>query len=151
MARIAEVLAGHHAHCDELFGATESAVAGGDRGAAREAYARFREETERHLACEERRLFPALEAATGSSAGPTAVMRAEHDLMRELFAHIAAALDGGDAAGYEQAVTTLVILMGQHNNKEENILYPMCDRLLMADAGDLVQALRAELGTPCPC
>lgn len=151
MERISELLAAHHAHCDELFAAAEAAVARGDIAGAREAFARFRDEMERHLGSEEQRLFPALEAVTGSSGGPTAVMRGEHDMMRELFDRLAAALQATDIEAYEQAVTTLVILMGQHNHKEENILYPICDRMLQADSAELVQALRSRLATPCPC
>jgi iron-sulfur cluster repair protein YtfE (RIC family) len=42
------------------------------------------------------------------------------------------------------------VLMQQHNMKEENILYPMCDRGLAAQSDALGPVLRARLGAACP-
>ena len=46
-----------------------------------------------------------------------------------------------DARGVAATCDTLLVLMQQHNMKEENILYPMCDSRI-PDAATLLQELR---------
>ncbi len=130
MAGIGEILGGEHRRCDELFAAAEAAAGA---GAWEEAAARledFRAALERHLAREEERLFPALEAAEPQARGPTGVMRHEHRQMRALVAELGEALAARDRERYLGAAETLLVLMQQHNAKEEHVLYPMSDRLL---------------------
>ncbi len=62
-------------------------------------------------------------------------MRLEHAQMRPLLAQLEAACAARDGDGYAGAAETLLILMQQHNMKEENILYPMCDQALGAGSG----------------
>jgi hypothetical protein len=50
--------------------------------------------------------------------------------MRELLAQMKAGLDDRDDDGFSGNAETLLIMMQQHNMKEENILYPMCDNAL---------------------
>jgi iron-sulfur cluster repair protein YtfE (RIC family) len=40
---------------------------------------------------------------------------------------------------------TLLIMMQQHNVKEENVLYPMCDQHLTAQVPTLLPALQREI------
>ncbi len=136
------VLPDHHRHCDHLYVAAEEAAQRGDWTAAESAFERFRGQMNAHFDAEESLLFPAFEAATGSSAGPTAMMRHEHDQMRALLAQLAASCDARDGDAYAGAAETLLMLMQQHNMKEENILYPMCDQALGADA----ERLGAKIG-----
>jgi len=65
----------HHKHCDELFADAEAEGLRGDWGASAASFTRFRYELEAHFATEEQVLFPAFEAATGMSGGPTQMMR----------------------------------------------------------------------------
>lgn len=130
MQTITEYLSAEHQHCDGLFADAETAAANNDLAAAKAGFAAFHEEMEQHLGKEENILFPAFEQATGSSRGPTSVMRMEHEQMRELFAEMKAALDAGDTGTYAGLSETLLILMQQHNMKEEQMLYPMADRAL---------------------
>lgn len=51
-------------------------------------------------------------------------MRGEHDQMRELLVAAKFALDARDEDDYSGTAETLLIMMQQHNMKEENILYP---------------------------
>lgn len=83
-------------------------------------------------------MFPAFEAATGMTQGPTQVMRMEHRQMRGLMAQMQQAWAERDGEAFAGAAETLLILMQQHNMKEENILYPMCDQHVMADIGEQV-------------
>ena len=140
-----QILPEHHRHCDDLFAAAEDAVQRGEWAAAAPAFERFQEQMKAHFAAEEDLLFPAFEAATGMSAGPTKMMRYEHEQMRALLAQLAAACVAHDSEGYAGAAETLLMLMQQHNMKEENILYPMCEQALGAEAERLAAQMEATL------
>jgi iron-sulfur cluster repair protein YtfE (RIC family) len=137
-----QILPDHHRHCDSLFVAAEEAVRRGDWAAATNAFAHLRRQMEAHFAAEEDLLFPAFEAATGMSAGPTAMMRREHEQMNVLLSQLAAACDARDGDDYAGVAETLLMMMQQHNMKEENILYPMCDQAL----GEEAEALGTKMG-----
>jgi hemerythrin-like domain-containing protein len=96
-----------------------------------------------HLAMEEAVLFPAFEARTGMSMGPTEVMRSEHAQMRGLLQEMAGAVASADQNRYLGLSETLNMLMQQHNLKEENMLYPMSDQVLAADRDSLIHAMEA--------
>ncbi len=143
MGAIADFLAADHRRCDELFARAENAAATGDWPACASAFSNFRRALERHLGMEERVLFPAFEQRTGMTAGPTAVMRGEHGQMRDLCGQMedsAQRRSGEEFLGHCEA---MLILMQQHNLKEENVLYPMAERALGAVAAELVQRMGA--------
>ncbi|MGE0081582.1 MAG: hemerythrin domain-containing protein [Thiohalomonadaceae bacterium] len=142
MGRITDFLHQDHARCDELYLQAERLAANADVAAANNAFGAFAEAMNHHFAMEEQVLFPTFEDATGSTAGPTAVMRHEHEQMRGLFADMAAALSRGQADEFLAVADTLLVLMQQHNAKEERILYPMSDRML-ADAGEVIARMQA--------
>ena len=135
----------HHKHCDETFADAEDACEKGDWTAGAKAFDVFRSQLETHFASEEDLLFPAFEAATGMTSGPTAVMRGEHGQMRDLLEQMRSAIEARDEDAFGGAAETLLILMQQHNMKEENILYPMCDNALgSSDVGaSLAERLKA--------
>jgi len=144
MRSITQLLSNDHDHCDQLFAAAENAAQARDWESADDAFAAFRHALDRHFVAEEQTLFPAFEAKTGMGAGPTDVMRSEHLQMRELVEQMASALARRDDAAFLGASETLLMLMRQHNLKEEQILYPMTDRALTGDAG-LITALQKML------
>ncbi len=129
---IGRYLSDDHGRCDELFVALEQLTAEGELSAAGKAFEAFRSALEHHFAQEEEVLFPTFEQASGSTHGPTQVMRYEHQQIRTLLATMGDALARGDAEETLGVADTLLILMQQHNAKEEQILYPMSDRLLPA-------------------
>ena len=145
MAAIASYLTDDHRHCDEAFLAIERAIVDRRWEEAGDSLAVFTAAITRHFASEEELLFPAFEAATGMSAGPTQMMRYEHDQMRGLLARMAAACEARDSQGYGGDAETLLMLMQQHNMKEEHILYPMCDQSLGADAERVGAKMEAML------
>ena len=144
MPSLSEYLTQDHEHCDDLFAAAEDAVSRQDWDAAAMAFAAFRQDTLRHFGREEDALFPAFEARTGMQGGPTFMMRMEHDQMRDLLLAMGQALARRDGPGYLGLSETLLMLMRQHNLKEEQILYPMCDRALADEAGALLARMAAE-------
>lgn len=149
MPSLTQPLHDHHKHCDELFADAESAAHEGNWSRCAESFGRFQCELEAHFATEEQVLFPAFESATGMSGGPTQMMRMEHAQMRELIGQINSALAAKNVDGFTGGVETLLVLMQQHNMKEENILYPMCDRSLQATDVDVAQGLKARLEGAC--
>ena len=123
-----KALISQHRHCDETWAGVEAAVRDSRWEEAARGYASFVTELLAHLDLEEHALFPAFEHATGITHGPTQVMRMEHDDMRDLLAQLKTAVAAKDARATLSAGETLLILIQQHNMKEENVLYPMCER-----------------------
>jgi iron-sulfur cluster repair protein YtfE (RIC family) len=123
-----------HGSCDGGWAEVEAAVDSGDAAATAGSWTRFKSALLRHLAMEEQLLFPAVEAATGmANAGPTQVMRMEHEQMRGVLEQMAAAVERDDPDELIDQGDTLNILIQQHNMKEEGMLYPMAERLLEAE------------------
>lgn len=119
-----------HKDCDLLFASCENAVNKGDWESATEIFESFIKAMDRHLGIEEQELFPAFEEETGIRTGPTEMMRMEHEQMRNLFTEMADALKTKHADDYLGTAETLLILMQQHNMKEEQILYNIMDQRL---------------------
>ena len=145
MTSIRSFMTDDHRHCDDLFAEAEQAIAKNNLEAARAAFGHFYEAMLAHFAAEEKTLFPTFEAKTGMSMGPTQVMRLEHTQMRALLDDANAALNSGEVDDYIGQAETLLIMMQQHNMKEENILYPMCDQHLGAELPEVLQHLEAGL------
>ncbi|HMM53782.1 MAG TPA: hemerythrin domain-containing protein [Candidatus Desulfobacillus sp.] len=145
MSGLTSILHDHHKHCDDDFALAEEAARQGDWATAAAAWSQFRDGLLAHFGVEEEVLFPAFEQATGMVSGPPKIMRQEHAQMRGLLEQIDSALAQREARGFEGATATLLVMLQQHNMKEENILYPMCDRALQGDEG-----LRRRIETALP-
>lgn len=141
MPRLSQTLAHEHSYCDTLFAQAENAVADKQWHAAQMHFDTFRQATQTHFRNEEEILFPAFETQTGMSGGPTYVMRMEHAQMRDLFTAMRQALDRQDAQTYLGLSESLLMLMQQHNIKEERILYPMLDQALASETEALLSRL----------
>jgi iron-sulfur cluster repair protein YtfE (RIC family) len=141
MKAIESAMSGQHRHCDDLLAGALAQIANGLWDQAAGEFRHFREELGHHLQAEESVLFPAFEESTGMAAGPTAMMRQEHERLRALAEQIELALAARDAGRVDGYTSTLQIMLRQHNLKEENVLYPMCDSALGDDARELVSQL----------
>ena len=138
---IKEFMAEDHKNCDLLFANAESAAASEEWDTATQLFNDFIQAMERHLGVEENELFPAFEETTGMTMGPTEMMRSEHDQMRVLFTEMRDAMERHHSDDYLGLSETLLILMQQHNMKEEQILYTMMDQHLSEDADNFHQKL----------
>ncbi len=127
---ISHHMKGEHRECDQYFADAEKAVIDGNFDQAEELFVKFAEETLGHFAKEEEILFPTFEEVTGSTEGPTNVMRYEHEQMRDLIGRLAGAVEERDKDAYLSIAESLMILLQQHNMKEEQMLYAMCDRVI---------------------
>jgi len=146
MQDISIYMCNDHRRCDELFAAAERCVAERDWSGADLAYMAFREALAQHMALEENILFISFEQRTGNTGGtggPTAVMRMEHDRLRDLADAMARALEYRQQDEYLGHAETLQVMLAQHNMKEENILYPLSDRILADDAVEILDEMRA--------
>lgn len=141
MHEIGSFMAKDHRSCDDLLAAVEHSVANSAWERAQSDFIRFRVALLNHFEAEELILFPLFEKRTGMYRGPTQVMRGEHGQMRQLLAAAEAALAERNADDYAGNAETLLIMLQQHNVKEESVLYPMCDQQL----ADQVETLLAEL------
>jgi len=127
---ISAYLTHEHRACDDHFAQAEQAAANGDWEKAEKAFETFANETLLHFKKEEEELFPTFEAQTGNTQGPTTVMRYEHEQVRGLIGKMAEAVEKRDKDAYLSLSESMMILLQQHNMKEEQMLYAMCDRLL---------------------
>ncbi len=143
MHDISDYLTADHHHCDDLFAEAENAVANDDWQTAMTQFRAFEAATLLHFTREENILFPAFEERTGISHGPTAVMRSEHVEIRETLQGMTDALASRNADVYLGLAETLLMLLRQHNTKEEQILYPMADQALADNAGVMVLEMEA--------
>jgi len=132
MTSIVEFMTQDHRHCDDGYAAAEEKVAAGQWDEAAKSWTSYCEALETHLDREESILFPAFEAQTGNTQGPTAVMRMEHEQMRSIVSEMNGAMTARDADTFLGLAETLMILTQQHNMKEEQVLYPMSDQMLNA-------------------
>jgi uncharacterized protein (DUF2249 family) len=141
MTTIRRHLTDDHRRCDQFFNECQEAIARRDWPQASERYAQFRRALDHHFAMEEQVLFPAFEQATGHSSGPTAVMRYEHTQMRNVAEEVAAAIAAQDADAALGLIDSFLILMEQHNLKEENVLYLLTEQTL----GDIQAEVLARM------
>lgn len=131
-----------HRDCDARWADVEELLDTADIDTARPAWQKYAAGMHRHMAMEEDILFPAFDARSGmGGGGPTAVMRMEHQQMRGLLDQIGAAVESGDSQEALDIGDTLLMLIQQHNVKEEGMLYPMAQNLL----GGEWAALAAQL------
>jgi len=133
MENISTALTRDHRDCDRLITAAEEAVEKRHWGEAGSLFSDFVASMKRHLSKEEEVLFPALEQKAGAGMGPVQVMRMEHEDMRRLFGEIREDIVQQQAEHCLGLTDTLLMLMQQHNLKEESILYPMADQMLAGE------------------
>lgn len=141
MPSLTQILHQEHQECDQRNAVAEEVSLAGDLDNARDPVLKAVQENLRHFRIEEEILFPAFEAATGMTGGPTQVMRIEHQQMKGLLEEMRQSLLLGNLSRIPKVSETLMLLMQQHNLKEENILYPMMDQHL----GNQVESLIAKV------
>ena len=134
---ITSFMTADHQHCDHLFAKAEEAIEQQNPSLMEQ----FLVEMARHFRLEEDLLFGAFEEETGMhGSGPTEMMRIEHKQMRALMTQIEGAISVKDFEKVRRAGETLLILMQQHNLKEENMLYQMMDMHL--NVPDVIKQLK---------
>ena len=142
MQVISQYMQQNHRECDEQFVHAETSASDGNWADAASHFNNFNKLLERHLNMEEQVLFPAFETETGHTQGPTAVMRMEHEQIRGLITELKTSLESKDSQRFLGLTESLMMLIQQHNMKEEQMLYPMTDQAL-SDAAAVLADMQA--------
>lgn len=141
MSNIKDFMTQDHRDCDEVFAQMEDAVASWNKDAS-DKFEEFQDVLTNHFKMEEMVLFPAFEQRANMSQGPTQVMVMEHEQMRGLLSKMRAAIKDNDKDRFFGFSETLMILMQQHNMKEEQMLYVMAQQHLDDDAEHIISRMR---------
>lgn len=126
-----------HALAQEKLARLDQALASHDWQAVLEVAQWLFDELKLHNEAEERWLFPRLEANLGPGPGPVAAMRHEH---RVIWAHEEALMaclkqfPPADPAAASEHAHQIVEVLSAHIFKENNVLYPMAEQRLGAEA-----------------
>lgn len=143
METISSYMQQDHVFIDGIAERAAAAAAARDwDGFAREG-TEFLQRLRQHIQVEERLLFPAFEEGTGMTAGgPSVQMRVEHEQMAPILQQMDAALAARDATGFQLSTKALFDILVPHNQKEEQMMYPMLDEAAGAEAGALLAQAR---------
>ncbi|NQY52984.1 MAG: hemerythrin domain-containing protein [Campylobacteraceae bacterium] len=143
MDTISTYLTKDHRDCDEVFASLENAVADNNWDLTNTLFIDFHTDLNHHFSMEETIMFPAFEEKTGMTQGPTAMMRMEHDQMRSVLGQMKEDVDSKNKDHFFGLSESLMMLMQQHNMKEEQMLYAMADAHLGADVEGIVNNMKA--------
>lgn len=100
---------------------------------------------ERHIIWEETVLFPAAARVDPALArGPIPVMLHEHIVIRAAKAKALESLRRGDGMAAMTRIQEMLVILASHNEKEESIIYPSCDRLIPKAEAESMLALLAS-------
>ena len=147
---VTEALSWDHDRLDGLEKEAFEAREAGDHAKAGRLFRTFAAGLRRHIGFEEHLLFPEFEARSGlpEDHGPTAVMRSEHREIESLLDQIGAQIADPEAGHAVLAARhAFHRVLGEHNLKEEGVLYPGIDRLMTeAERDDLVRRIQGYPG-----
>lgn len=125
MGAISDFMSGDHDRLDAILAEFSAEK---DAEKARAAFSQFDAGLRTHIDWEEEILFPRFEERTGMrDSGPTAVMRMEHEEIKQHLQRISETIGKSES---DIAVSALLHVLSAHNHKEENILYPWLDQSL---------------------
>jgi hemerythrin-like domain-containing protein len=139
---ILEFMRDDHRACDHLYTEAENALSAKNTEKAKALFEEFYRLTNHHFDMEERELFITFEKRTGMMGGPTQMMRYEHQQLRSLLESMKSALNENRHNDFFGIGESMMIMLQQHNMKEEQMLYPMIDRALGGDAELMIQTLK---------
>lgn len=148
MDSICSILAADHARCDALFAQVCAQVRAHDWHAVRLSIAALSGVLQRHLQAEEQVVFAALDAVLGTASAATTSLRAEHRRVQGMLQRLHASAQACDMSACFKHAATLRVLLQQHHEKEERAFYPAAERILSAQRGWLVDALRVLAWQP---
>lgn len=132
-----------HDRLDNIFKEFKS-IKNIEKGEAKKLFHQFKIGLQKHIVWEEEILFPLFEDKTGMrDTGPTAVMRMEHRTIKDFLEKIHENL--GKNIPTNDLEEGLIEVLTEHNNKEENILYPWIDNSVSEEEKEEVFTKMANL------
>ena len=143
MNTISSFITSDHRACDEEFANLENAVASSNWEEAKVKMEKFASDLLHHFEMEEKVMFPTFEEVTGMREGPTMIMTMEHNQMRQLLNSLKEDLEKKDKNHFFGVSESLMMLMQQHNMKEEQMLYAMADMRLGSFVEKVIEDMKA--------
>jgi hemerythrin-like domain-containing protein len=140
---ILEFMRDDHRSCDHVYADAESALLAKESEKGAVLFEQFAKATLHHFDMEEKELFLAFEKRTGMMGGPTQMMRYEHQQLRSLIESMRLALAENRINDFFGIGESMMIMLQQHNMKEEQMLYPMIDRALGGEGSQMIETLKA--------
>ena len=143
MNTISSFLTNDHRACDNEFANLENTIASENWEESKTQFDKFSADLLHHFDMEEKVMFPVFEEVTGMTQGPTMVMRMEHSQMRNILDDLKADIDKRDKNHFFGVSESLMMLMQQHNMKEEQMLYAMADMHLGSFVSKVIEDMKA--------
>lgn len=143
---IREFMSRGHVWCDDLYAEMEAVALEGDVETTKQLFSSFELAMLQHFDMEENVLFAELEnrGVLPTGMGPLAVMRMEHDQMKGVIHQMSQAATNSDTNGITSLGETLIILIQQHNVKEEDIVYAMATQSLATEQGIVLKKMMIQ-------
>jgi hemerythrin-like domain-containing protein len=114
-----------HRRCENLWAGLQEALNEENAESVLELFEQYDAALRRHIAMEEEVLFPALEELMGTTEGPTAFLRGEHEQIRELLTEFAGHVQKRELEPLTALGEKMTAFTQQHHTKEERRLFPM--------------------------
>ena len=143
MNTISSFLTNDHRACDNEFANLENTIASENWEESKTQFDKFSADLLHHFDMEEKVMFPVFEEVTGMTQGPTMVMRMEHSQMRNILDDLKADIEKKDKNHFFGVSESLMMLMQQHNMKEEQMLYAMADMHLGSFVSKVIEDMKA--------
>ena len=143
METISSFLTSDHRACDEEFANLENTVASENWEESQKQLEKFSLDLLHHFDMEEKVMFPVFEEVTGMTQGPTMIMRMEHAQMRAILEDLKSDIEKKDKNHFFGVSESLMMLMQQHNMKEEQMLYKMADMHLGSLISKTIEDMKA--------
>jgi hemerythrin-like domain-containing protein len=135
-----------HKRCGDLFNHAESCVVQRDWREAEFSFLNFRDALQRHIQMEEHVLLPAFEQMMDDAQDPISLLRIEHRQLLGMLERMSETIRRREAVDFLLHAETFALLKQQHGVKEEEMLYPMLDKLPSCTRENIIQDMREHLG-----
>ena len=146
MKTVCDHLIFDHKRCDELFERAEACVPRGDWNATQSEFDVFLEAFQRHVRMEERVLLPAFQQCMKGADAAIALLRSEHRQILAMLERMSDTIKRRDKVEFLLHCETFAMLKKQHGMKEEEMLYPLLDKLPGDTRAGIIHAMREHLG-----
>ena len=115
-------ISAQHRQLDDFYLRVASALAEGDREAARAAFARFSDALEAHLALEDGLYFPALRGLRPGLGGDLELLCDEHHQLREALVRVAHSIESQACEACAPLLHQFAGDLAEHEGREEGLL-----------------------------
>lgn len=130
-----------HKRCDDLFNRAETRVAQRNWDDATDSFRLFHDALRQHIRMEEKILLPAFIQAIPDGTSPIKMLHVEHQQIRGIADRMSEAINRLDPIDFVLHAETYTLLMQQHTMKEEDLLYPLLDRVLDRKRDKIISAM----------